>query len=153
MLIILIDKHTAILVEMINKLLSPCQMLFSELWVVWHQWQIKMWGWRTCHELVSGYFPFLMWFNNWGEPEQAPLWHGEQYDGPCAKNLSEKWDCNTLGTVVYVQASMINLRIIPYKCFVIQKYLSLCTDIPYQYTKTVNHTTNSETVKIMVAPY
>ena len=53
----------------------------------------------------------------WASPTLVGTWNG----GSCSKNCSEKWDYNTLlqfGTVVYVQTNMINLRILPYKCWV-----------------------------------
>ena len=72
---------------------------------------------------------------NWGKLEQAPLLRGKQCGGPCAKNRDEKRDCNTLlyslGAVVHVQTNTINLRILPYKCIIMQKYLASFTDIPY----------------------
>ena len=37
----------------------------------------------------------------------------------------------SLGMVVHVQTNMINLRILPYKCIITQKYSALFTDIPY----------------------
>ena len=43
----------------------------------------------------------------------------------------------------------LNLRILPYKCFVMQKYSALSVDIPGM----VNHATSNETAKIIVAPY
>ena len=36
----------------------------------------------------------------------------------------------SLGMVVHVQMNTINLRILPYKCIVLQKYLASFTDIP-----------------------
>ena len=41
---------------------------------------------------------------------------------------------NTLTTVVWYNGSCINtinLRILPYKCFVMQTYLASCANIPY----------------------
>ena len=46
----------------------------------------------------------------------------------------------SFGTVVYVQTNTINLRILPYKCFMMRKFLSSFTDIPYK-AGTVNHAT------------
>ena len=35
------------------------------------------------------------------------------------------------GMVVHVQTNTINVWILPCKCFMVQKYFALCTDIPY----------------------
>ena len=45
--------------------------------------------------------------------------------------------------VVHVQTNMINLWILPYKCF---------TEVPYK-SGMVKHATKDETTKITVAPY
>ena len=44
---------------------------------------------------------------------------------------------------------MINLRILPYKCFVMRIYLASYTDVPV----TVNYAMKNEMEKVMVAPY
>ena len=49
--------------------------------------------------------------------------------------------------MVHVQTNTINLRIMPYKCFVTQKFSISFTDIPYK-AGTVNHATKDETKKI-----
>ena len=46
-----------------------------------------------------------------------------------AKNGIATHYCS-LGMVVHVQANTINLRILPYKCIVMQKYSASFTDVP-----------------------
>ena len=58
----------------------------------------------------------------------------------------------SLGTVVHEQTNTINLRILPYKCIVVQKDSASFTGIPYK-AGTVNHATKNETAKITVTPY
>jgi len=47
-----------------------------------------------------------------------------------AKNGIATHYCS-FGTVVHVQTNTINLRILPYKCIVMQKYSASFTDVPY----------------------
>ena len=47
---------------------------------------------------------------------------------------------------------MINLKILPYKHFVMRKYSASCTDFPYQ-AGTINHSMKNEIAKITVAQY
>ena len=53
----------------------------------------------------------------------------------------------SFGRVVHLLTNTINLRILPYKCIVMQKYSTSFTDIPYM-VGTVNHAT-----KMKVRPY
>ena len=54
--------------------------------------------------------------------------------------------------LVLVQANTINSWILPYKSFVMQKYLTLCPDIPYQ-ADAIDHAMSNKMAKITVAPY
>ena len=92
------------------------------------------------------YVHLLSFISYWGEPERAPLLHGKQCSGPCVKNRDENAIAThycSLGTVVHVQTNTINLRILPYKCMVMQKYSTSFTDVPYM-AGAVNHATNNE---------
>ena len=47
---------------------------------------------------------------------------------------------------------MINLQILQYQCFIVQKYSVSCTNVPYR-AGTINHTLKTETANITVSPY
>ena len=48
-----------------------------------------------------------------------------------AKNGIATHYCSLVQWFMYKQTNTINLRILPYKYFVLQKYLSSCPDVPY----------------------